>query len=235
MSETMQPNPEFVTYLDPNSLASEAFKTLRTNISLKDFDSNIKVINVISSTAGESKSTTSINLAYVYSQLNKKVLLIDLDLRKPSLHQKLKLKNSLGVVDVATYHCKFSDAKIRYSNNFDVLLTGSETPYASELIQSDSFKTFIEACRNSYDIVIIDCPPINLVTDGMIVSTYTDGTILCVSSGKVDRKELQHAKDQLDQFNVNILGIVMTRVPVEKKSYGYGGYGYGYYGKKKKK
>lgn len=229
MTDTIKPSAEFITILEPNSVASEAFKTLRTNISLKDFDSKIKVINVISSISGESKSTVALNLAYSYSQLNKKTLLIDLDLRKPSIHSKLKVKNKLGIVDVATHRCKYNEAIIHYGNYFDVLLSGSKTPYAAELIQSESFKNLISACRNVYDMVIIDCPPINLITDGMIVSTYTDGTILCVCNGVVDKKELLHAKDQLEQFKVNMLGIVMTRVPIEKKKYGYG-YGYGYYG-----
>ena len=234
MTDKIKPSAEFVTLLDPNSIASEAYKTLRTNISLRSFDSEIKTINVISSTAAESKSTTAINLGYVYSQLKKNVLVIDMDLRKPTLHKKLEIKNKLGIIDIATNRCKFEDAVIHYAPHYDVLPAGSKTPFASEFIQSSSFKRFIEACKKQYDMVIIDCPPINLVSDGIILSTYTDGTILCVGSGKVEKKELQRAKDQLSQFDVNILGIVMTRMPLEKKGYGYG-YGYGYYSDDSKK
>lgn len=227
MTTKLTPGAELVTILQPESAVAEAYKTLRTNLSLKEFDKELKVINIISSTAQESKSTTTLNLAYVYSQLEKRVLVIDMDLRLASVHKKLKLKNKLGVTDVVTRKCKFSDAVIHYTSNLDVLLSGTKTPYASEFVQSKVFREFIEACKKGYDIVLIDCPPINLVTDGMIVSTCCDGTVLCVAHGKSERKELEHTKDQLKQFKVNVVGIVMTRMPISKKKY-YNDYGYGY-------
>lgn len=235
MTKKYNPSEEFVTILQPDSAAAEAFRTLRTNLSLKDFDTELKVINVISATAKESKSTTVLNLAYVYSQLGKRVLVVDMDLRLPSIHKKIKMKNEVGVTDIVARKVRFEDAVIHYTNNMSIILAGTRTPYASEFIQSAAFKNFIMACRQQYDIVILDCPPINLVTDGMIVSTYTDGTVMVVASNKVEKKELEHAKEQLEQFKVNVLGIVMTRMPVQKKYYSDYNYGYTKNTKTKKK
>ena len=233
-----------ITINEPDSAAAEAYRILRTNISLKDFDQKLKIINIISTNAQESKSTTALNLAYVYSQLGKKTLVMDLDLRVPSLHKKLRIKNKYGISDVVSKNVNFSEAVIHYAPKMDILLSGTKNPFASEFIQSKSFKSLLEALRQAYDLVIIDCPPVGLVTDGVIASTLCDGTVMCVASGQNDKRDLERTRDLLKQFDVNILGIVMTRVPVSKRYYGhygryghyngYGGYGYGSTSPKKK-
>ena len=228
---SLKPSDNLITLIDPENVTSEAFRILRTNISLKDFDSKLKVINVISTTAQESKSTTVLNLGYVFSQLGKKVLIMDLDLRLPSLHKKLRLKNKHGITDVIAKNIEFNDAVIHYTQKMDVILSGTKNPYASELIQSKSFSNILDSLKEAYDMILIDCPPVGLVTDGVITSTLCDGTIMCIASGKNDKKDLEKTRDLIKQFNVNILGIVMTRMPVAKKyysKYGYNKYGYGY-------
>ena len=228
---SIKPSDNLITLIDPENVTSEAFRILRTNISLKDFDSKLKVINVISTTAQESKSTTVLNLGYVFSQLGKKVLIMDLDLRLPSIHKKLRLKNKNGITDVIARSIEFNDAVIHYTQKMDVILSGTKNPYASELIQSKAFSNILDSLRKTYDLILIDCPPVGLVTDGVITSTLCDGTIMCIASGKNDKRDLEKTKDLLNQFNVNILGIVMTRMPVAKKyysKYGYNKYGYGY-------
>ena len=236
---SIKPSDNLITLIDPENVTSEAFRILRTNISLKDFDSKLKVINVISTTAQESKSTTVLNLGYVFSQLGKKVLIMDLDLRLPSLHKKLRLKNKNGITDVIAKTIDFNDAVIHYTQKMDVILSGTKNPYASELIQSKSFANILDNLKQKYDMIFIDCPPVGLVTDGVITSTLCDGTIMCIASGKNDKKDLEKTRDLLKQFDVNILGIVMTRMPVQKKyysKYGYNKYGYGYgYGTSERK
>jgi len=231
---TIKPAGNLVTLLEPDSAAAEAFRILRTNISLRDFDQSLKVINIISASAQESKSTTILNLAYTYGNLGKKVLLMDLDLRLPSLHKKLRLKNKTGVSEVVSKTASISESIIHYTNQMDILLAGAKNPYASEMIQSANFKNLLDNLKQVYDMIFIDCPPINLVTDGMIASTLCDGTILCIASGKDDDKELLKCKEMLNQFNVNVLGIVMTRMPISKKYYSDYNYG-GYTSDKKKK
>ena len=228
---SIKPSDNLITLIDPENVTSEAFRILRTNISLKDFDSKLKVINVISTTAQESKSTTILNLGYVFSQLGKKVLVMDLDLRLPSIHKKLRLKNKNGITDVIARTIDFNEAVIHYTQKMDVILSGTKNPYASELIQSKSFSNILNELKNRYDMILIDCPPVGLVTDGVITSTLCDGTIMCIASGKNDKRDLEKTRDLIKQFNVNILGIVMTRMPVAKKyysKYGYNKYGYGY-------
>ena len=220
-----------VTMNNPDSVAAEAFRILRTNISLRDFDSQLKTINIISTTAHESKSTVILNLAYSFSQLGKRVLVIDLDLRAPTLHKKLKIKNKMGISDFIARRATFDEILIKYTERFDIILSGTKNPYASEFIQSNSFKKVLAKLRDTYDLVFIDCPPVGLVTDGVITSSFCDGTILCVSYNTNDKRDLENCRDLLKQFDVNILGIVMTQMPGGKKYGKYGKYGnYGNYG-----
>ena len=186
---TLKPSDNLITLIEPESVTSEAFRILRTNISLKDFDSKLKVINVISTAAQESKSTTVLNLGYVFSQLGKKVLILDLDLRLPSIHKKLRLKNKHGITDVIAKTVDFNDAVIHYTQKMDVILSGTRNPYASEFIQSKAFENTLTELRNQYDMIFIDCPPVGLVTDGVIASTLCDGTIMCIAAGKNDKND----------------------------------------------
>lgn len=230
----IKPKKNLITMYEPDSPASEAFRTLRTNLTLRDFDKKLKVINVISTTAQESKSTTVLNLAYVYSQLGKKVLVIDLDLRLPSIHKKLNIRNKNGLSDILSGQANITEALVHVTENMDVILAGAKIPFAAEFIQSRMLKEFINGLKEKYSLILLDCPPVGLVTDGVIASNLADGTILCLASGKNDIKDLEKTKDLLEQMNVNILGIVMTRMPMTKKYYDYS-YGYTSSTKKGKK
>lgn len=221
----IKPSKNLITMYEPNSPASEAFRTLRTNLTLRDFDKKLKVINVISTTAKESKTTTVLNLAYVYSQLGKKVLVIDLDLRSPSIHKKLNIKNKNGLSDILSGQVNITEALVHVTDNMDFILAGTKIPFAAEFIQSRMLKEFINGLKEKYSLILLDCPPVGLVTDGVIASNLADGTILCLASGKNDTKDLEKTKDLLEQTNVNILGIVMTRMTMTKKYYDYS-YGY---------
>ena len=227
--EVMANDNEMITVNEPDSAAAEAFRTLRTNITMRDFDKKIRMINLISANAQESKSTTALNLAYVYSQLGKKVLVIDMDLRLPSIHKKIGVRNKQGLTDVVSGQKEFADCLEHYAPNMDVLLSGTKIPFASEFVQSSALHGFLNDIRDKYDLILIDCPPINLVTDGLIASSYCDGTLLCVASNMDEKKDLEKAKELLEQMNINVLGVVMTRMPLVKK-YSHYNYSYGYYG-----
>ena len=214
-------NRDIITLIDPEDPASEAYRSLRTNILMRQFDKDMQVINVISTSASEGKSTTILNLGVVFSQLGKKTLVIDLDLRLPTVHKKMKVKNKVGVTDVVTRNARFSDSLIQYAENLDLITSGTKIPYAAEFLQSEILQEFISGLREIYDVILIDCPPVGLVTDGIIVSNYCDGTLLVIASGQDERKELLRVKEQLEQTKTNIIGIVMTKMPVSKKYYNY--------------
>lgn len=227
-------NKDLITLIDSEDPASESYRALRTNILMREFEKPMQVINVISTTAKEGKSTVILNLAVVFAQLGKKVLVIDLDLRLPTVHKKLKIKNQKGVTDVLNKNVMFGDVVVKYANNLDVLTSGTKIPYAAEFVQSQTLQDFINSLRKHYDIILLDCPPIGLVTDGVVISNYCDGTLLVVASGYNDKKELLKTKDLLDQMKTNVIGIVMTKMPVSKKYYSYA-YRYSDSGKKRKR
>ena len=212
-------NRDIITLIDSEDPASEAYRSLRTNIIMRQFDKDMQVINVISTSAAEGKSTTILNLGVVFAQLGKKTLVLDLDLRLPTVHKKMKVKNKIGVSDVVTRNARFSDALIQYTENLDIITSGTKIPYAAEFLQSEILKEFINGLREMYDVILIDCPPVGLVTDGIIVSNYCDGTLLVIASGQDERKDLVRVKEQLEQTNTNVIGIVMTKMPVSKKYY----------------
>ncbi|MEG0403130.1 MAG: CpsD/CapB family tyrosine-protein kinase [Anaerorhabdus sp.] len=217
---------DLISIYDSDSPATEAYRSLRTNIMFKNFDKPIKVVNVTSASQGEGKSTTCLNLAIVYSQLNKKVLILDLDLRIPSIHKKLRMRNTIGITDLLNNRATKEEAIKHVFNNIDVITTGSKIIYHSEFIQSKALTLFIEEMRKEYDFIIIDCPPVGLVTDGIIVSNYTDGTIIVCESDRNDKKTLQRMKYQFDEVGTNVLGVVITKADLSKKYYSYYGYRY---------
>ena len=212
-------NRDIITLIDSEDPASEAYRSLRTNIIMRQFDKDMQVINVISTSAAEGKSTTILNLGVVFAQLGKKTLVLDLDLRLPTVHKKMKVKNKVGVSDVVTRNARFSDALIQYAENLDLITSGTKIPYAAEFLQSEILKEFIGGLREIYDVILIDCPPVGLVTDGIIVSNYCDGTLLVIASGQDERRDLIRVKEQLEQTKTNVIGIVMTKMPVSKKYY----------------
>ena len=122
---------ELITLIDPDAPASEAYRTLRTNILMRNFDRDMKVINIISTTAQEGKTTRVLNLAMVYAQLQKKVLVIDLDLRMPTIHKKLKLKNKKGISDIIGHQAEFEEVVLQPYENVDVITAGTKPPSGS--------------------------------------------------------------------------------------------------------
>jgi len=215
-----------ITSIDPTSNVSEAFKTLRTNIMYRNFDKELKLINIVSTIASEGKTTTLVNLANAYVQLGKKVLIIDLDLRKPSLHHKLHIKNGLGINDFITGKANLEQVITKFDSHFYVITAGSKTLFYNELIQSENLHKFLTKIKESFDMVFIDCPPIGAFSDGVILSTLCDGTILTVETNKVDKRAIKKTYDQLQAVNSNVIGAVLTKVDTSKNSYKYYNYEY---------
>lgn len=211
----------FIVEKKPKSIAAEAYRTLRTNIQYSSFDKEIRTMVVTSSEPGEGKSTTAGNIALSFAQSEKSVILIDCDLRKPSLHRKFKISNLVGLSDVLIGKEKMNDALNEYSENLHILTSGKLPPNPSEMLGSKAMGRLLEELKSKYDIIILDSAPLQAVTDAQILSTKVDGTVLVVRAEKTKRDSVQQAKALLDKVGANILGTVLNGVENTRKKYYY--------------
>ncbi|MDD4496094.1 MAG: CpsD/CapB family tyrosine-protein kinase [Eubacteriales bacterium] len=223
-----------ITLDDPKSPVSEAYRVLRTNIQFMSVDKPIKSIVVSSATPEEGKSSTLANLAVIMAQAGSRTLIIDGDLRKPMVHKLFNLDNRKGLTNVLALHEDYQDYLHKGPHsNLDILTCGAIPPNPSELLASAAMKEFLSVVGSQYDYILIDAPPIGAVTDAAILSTIVDGVILVAASGQVRGEFLQRAKEQLEQVNANILGVVLNKV-TDKIGSSYGYYYYYRYGQKQK-
>ena len=217
-----------ISYNDPKSVISEQYRAIRTNIEYSNVDQNTKTILVTSSDKNEGKTTTVSNLAVSFANLNKKVLLIDCDLRNASIHKMFKINNIYGLTDILAKD-RAVDKCIQKTEleNLYVLTAGSTPPNPAEILSSEKMKNLIEDLKNIYDYIFIDTPPIGLVTDAGVLSSFTDGVVLVVKSESVEKKYLEETKKKLDAVDARILGAILNSYKSEQKDYNY----YSYYGK----
>lgn len=216
----------FIVEKEPKSIAAESYRTLRTNIQYSSFDKEYRIIVVTSSEPGEGKSTTVGNLALCMAQGDKKVILIDCDLRKPSLHKKFKISNLVGLSDVMVGKADLATAAHRYNNNLVLLTSGKIPPNPSEMLSSKAMGNLLETLKESFDYIILDTPPVQAVTDSQILSTKADGTILVVRAERTKKESVQNAVNLLKKVNANIIGTVLNGIDVSRNKYYY------YYGEK---
>lgn len=209
---------------DPTSIVSESVRIIRTNLNFSD----LKLINVTSTVPSEGKSEVITNLAVSFAMLDKKVLIVDCDLRKPKIHRNFGLIRNQGVSDVVLSRGTLDYRQVvqQYTANkvtIDVLTAGSKISNPSELINSVHFSNLIKKLKEDYDLVLIDCPPISNMTDGVLVSKLSDGTVYVIESDKTDYQVVSDCIDELRNNNVFILGAILTKVDIkkEKKLYGY--------------
>lgn len=217
---------KLITKIDPRSPATEQYKTIRSNIQFAAIDRDIHSIMVTSSNPGEGKSTTVANLAVVFAQQGKKVLLVDTDLRKPVIHSIFNMNNNIGLTNVLTKRKSLADAvKPTHQANLFILPSGPIPPNPAELLSSSAMKKMYELALGKYDLVIFDTPPLLAVTDAQIVSDFCDGTILVVSSEKTKVEEVDKGLELLKRANANMLGVVLNNKKVTNKNHYYYYYG----------
>ena len=206
----------------------EVYRHIRTNIEYSTVGKNVKAINVTSSIPSESKSTTSLNLAMIYATKYANVLLIDADLRRPTQHHYLKLSNSRGLTNALIEYGETKKISSKcfqfiedesFVGKLSVLTSGVKVPNPSELISSDIFEEFINELMKLYDFIVIDCPPVMLVSDAIPIGNVVDGTVFVCSSQLTGRKDAKASIEILQKNNVNILGTVLSQVEVEKDKY----------------
>jgi succinoglycan biosynthesis transport protein ExoP len=216
----------------PNAPAAEAYRALRTAILLSVADDPLRVLLITSPLGGDGKTTISYNLAISFAQHGRKVLLLDADMRKPSVHTLFRSSKNDGLSEVLTGSISFAQA-IRphdYLKNLYLLPSGITPPNPAELIDSRRFDALLQEAKSQFDLVIIDSPPVLMVTDPVILSTKTDGTIIVLRSQKTTRPVLKRAVEVLSHSPGRKLGFVINGMDTKSVEYYYS---YGYYGDNK--
>lgn len=211
----------FVVEKKPKSIAAEAYRTLRTNIQYSSFDKEIRSIVVTSAEAAEGKSTVSGNLALSFAQNEKKVIIVDCDLRKPSVHKNFKISNLVGLSEVLIGKVQLEEAVQSRNEYLDILPSGKIPPNPSEMLSSKTMINLIEKLKEKYDIIILDSAPLLAVTDAQILSREVDGTILVTRAGRTKRESVIEAKNLLIKVGANIIGIVLHAVENTRGKYYY--------------
>ncbi|PRI11020.1 polysaccharide biosynthesis tyrosine autokinase [Leucobacter massiliensis] len=225
-----------VVHSDPKSPRAESFRTLRTNLQFlsvnEDSEQRGRSFVVSSASPGEGKSTTMANLAIALAESGATVALIDGDLRLPRVAEYMGLEGGVGLTDVLIGRAKITEVLQRWgSKRLFVLPAGKVPPNPSELLGSAAMVELMRQLHEHFDFVLIDAPPILLVTDAAVLSKLTNGTILVAASGSTRKQDLAMAVRSLAAAGGTLRGIVVTMLPTRgPNSYGYGGYGYGGYG-----
>lgn len=207
----------------PKSITAESYRSLRTNIQYSSIDKQVKTLVVTSSNAGEGKSTVAGNLAYTFCQNGKRVLIIDCDLRKPSLHRKFNVSNEEGLTDVLVGTSKLNNVMKKIDDNLYLLTTGTLPPNPAEIIGSNTMENFLEQCKINFDYIILDTPPILPVTDSKLLAIKADATVVVVRSEVSKSKHVSQAFKELEKVNANIIGTILNDVEMysEKLYYDY--------------
>lgn len=211
-----------ITKVKPKSPVSEQYRTIRTNILFSAVDDDLKTLMFTSTAPGEGKTTTAANIAVVFAQQGKKVLLVDADLRKPTIHYTFNLMNIHGLTSVLTKRCTLEEAiEDGGVENLYVLTSGPIPPNPAEMLSSKAFEKFFETVKEQFDLVIFDTPPILAVTDGQIIANKCDGTILVVSAGKTEKLAAKKAKELLLNAKGRLLGAILNNKKQDQTHYYY--------------
>ncbi|GFK21197.1 CpsD/CapB family tyrosine-protein kinase [Tetragenococcus halophilus] len=199
-----------VSLIDPSSPVAEQYRTIRTNIQFaSSADQQLKTIVVTSSGPREGKSLSSANLAAVFAQAGQKTLLVDADLRKPTIHKTFQVSNEAGLSTLLSSGVKMEETVQKtVVENLFILTSGPKPPNPSELLGSAKMNQIMEEARNIFDIVIFDMPPVVTVTDAQVMSSKADGTLLVVRENWTRKDALSKAKELLDLVQARVLGVI---------------------------
>ncbi|MGP4060966.1 CpsD/CapB family tyrosine-protein kinase [Halobacillus litoralis] len=207
---------------NPKSPIAEQFRTIRTNLQFTTVDHDLETMLVTSASPSEGKSITTANTAVVFAQQGKKVLLVDADLRKPTIHYTFRIGNTKGLSNYLVSEQAVTDLATNSEvKNLDLLPCGPIPPNPSELLGSQKMKAFIEEAKKTYDMIIFDTPPVLAVTDSQVLSSFVDGVLLVVRSKQTEKEAAVKAKEHLQQSNANLLGAVLNDQDLKSSNYYY--------------
>ena len=211
----------FVVEKKPKSIAAEAYRTLRTNIQYSSFDKEYRTIVITSSEPGEGKTVTAGNLALALAQGESKVLLLDCDMRKPSVHKNFRISNESGLTDLLLHKKTMEQVMVKYNENLTIVSAGRVSPNPSEMLGSKAMGIFLEEMKSHFDYVVMDTPPLGAVTDAQVLSTKVDGTILVVKAGATKKDVVMNSVNLIKKVNGNLIGTVLNGVENSKNKYYY--------------
>lgn len=212
---------ELVTYKRPKSIISESIKTVRTNLLFTSVDKGLKTVLVTSSVPGEGKSFIAANLASAFAQAKYSVLLIDCDLRKGRLHKVLGMPNDKGLSDMLIVSSLVDQSYIRSTEipNLSFLSMGTIPPNPLELLSSSKFTYFLRIFQENYDIIVIDSPPVGIVSDALVLSKLVDETVIVSAHHKTNVSDLENTKKSIQNAGGKIAGVILNKKKTKKKEY----------------
>jgi len=203
---------------NPVSTIAEAYRGLRTSIEFMNKENKMCIIGITSSQQGEGKTTTAANLAIAYAQANRRVLLIDANMRQPMVHDIFLKTNYKGLANIVSNVCELKEVVVEtHIPNLDILPAGGTPPNPSELLSSVKFYEILDETKSQYDVIIVDSPPVLHVTDAQIIAAVCDGVLLVASGGKVKKHVIRRAKALLDNVKANVMGVVLNNIKSRNK------------------
>jgi capsular exopolysaccharide synthesis family protein len=201
-----------IMQINPNSLTSEGYRSLRFNIEFSATDRKIKTITITSANRGEGKTTIALNLAVAYAQIGKKVVLLDANLRTPSIHLAFGGDNSRGLTNYLTKRSAASEIiQESYIENLSFIMSGPIPTNPSELLASEQMNLLLAELKMNYDMIIVDTPAVLSLTDAKIMATKCDGVLLVVEYGKLKQNVAKRVKEELLLTKATLMGVVMNK------------------------
>jgi capsular exopolysaccharide synthesis family protein len=218
---------EIVYFTQPESATAEGYRNLRTNVQFLNLEGDTSLIMVTSAGPKEGKTSVAMNLAASLSEMGKRVMVVEADLRRPALGKFLRHKPAKGLTDVIMGTATLEEAVVKTANaNLDMLMSGVKPPNPAEIVASQAMKSLLQRLRSSYDYVIVDAPPVLAVSDAVAMAPMMDGVLLVASHGMATREGAHHTAELLGKVDTRVLGVVINNVEMAGR-YGYR-YGYGY-------
>jgi len=214
---------QLITVAKPRMPVSEAFRSLRTNLQFSGIDTPLKTVLVTSASPSDGKSSIVANLATVIAQSEKNVVVMDADMRRPTLHKLFKLSNRIGLSDyfIRTPEKMTGVVKKTRVNGLNIITSGSLPPNPSELLSSSKMQDVLSLLEKHFDMVLLDSPPLLAVTDALILAKSVNGVLLVVDPKKTKRGAIRQAIEQLQRLDTRLLGVVLNNIKVKRSSYYY--------------
>lgn len=212
-----------VTLTAPASPAAESYRTLRMNLQFASLDRKLRSLLVTSAGPAEGKTTTLANLAVTLAQIDQRVILVDADLRRPSLHRLFQTPNEQGLTTMTLEDEALENPPLQFTAvpGLQVLPSGTLPPRPADLLGSRRMEAVLEALMQRADMVLLDAPPVTVVTDAVILATKVDGVLLVVSAGDTKRDHAKQAVERLAKVNANVVGAVLNNASVDTTLQGY--------------